>query len=315
MRHMLPVEAEDMYPQWSDSEINFDPKVDKLLHDIISDQLVPGCWDEPEKVPSKRHLAFDDQTSQKVSKKQKEQNNVDGNVLDVLMEIAEKMTKMEQKHANFDVFAHSVKADLNNLREVVEEQARQGKHVEGTVSSSNNKVVEEEDDGATSKKSATVNTPAVTSCETPANDNPLSVAIVEPPVDVTPVVVEIVNKPGSGPRAVRTPVVLPVQLDTSWMLQETVNASDGLPVRKVVKSATQVGRTGEGVAESDESLVDITEQEKNKKDDLEMASSSGARTLSAPVLKRVPNSTVKRIILVVNYEHDYDPMLPVDEVK
>ena len=41
---MLPVALEDMYPQWSDQDNNLDPKLDKLIEDIIGDCLIENAW-------------------------------------------------------------------------------------------------------------------------------------------------------------------------------------------------------------------------------------------------------------------------------
>lgn len=41
---MVPVSLEDMYPKWSDEEKTTDPRLQKLIEDIIEDRLDPNSW-------------------------------------------------------------------------------------------------------------------------------------------------------------------------------------------------------------------------------------------------------------------------------
>ena len=68
VRHMYPVTYEDRYPQWSNNQQTLDPKLDNLLLDIISNQLVRGTWDGGQKASRKRHPLLDDHKKKKKQK-------------------------------------------------------------------------------------------------------------------------------------------------------------------------------------------------------------------------------------------------------
>ncbi|XP_020877167.1 uncharacterized protein LOC110227413 [Arabidopsis lyrata subsp. lyrata] len=44
VRHMIPVTEENMYPQWSNAEMDKDPALDNLIKDIIHNRLALDAW-------------------------------------------------------------------------------------------------------------------------------------------------------------------------------------------------------------------------------------------------------------------------------
>ena len=88
MRHMLPVALEDMYPKWSDQDNNLDPKLDKLIEDIIGDCLIANLWHAEKKVLKKRVPHADMKSTKSVvmsdfgqTSKKKKKKKIEGNDL------------------------------------------------------------------------------------------------------------------------------------------------------------------------------------------------------------------------------------------
>ncbi|CAN8243643.1 unnamed protein product, partial [Cochlearia groenlandica] len=332
VRHMIPVTMENKYPFFPDYDVNMDPRLDKLLDDILSENLVPNSWPTVTEQPKKKRkmkvkLDEEGQSSKKSKAKTKEwvnekpeggaENQTANNSIVGMLESLTLL--VNNMNTAFDVRLTTIETKLTSL--------------EGDMRSL---LADKVGTGSTKGKADEEANSAVKKNEGNCKGKETLLHVVKK--------FDFKHDKGSRPSHMalekKTP---PIEKKKKVVVKKEASASIKAFKRTVVSNPLDISRC------DGEDIVDVTEQVRT--DALKMASSSKeddndlwmaevfAQSLDlrkdaidtinvTPMTKRVPtlavtqkapyvgNSTVRRIIEgAVPSTNDYDPMTVVEEKK